>query len=104
MTTVIEPTRATLAALASLDQDAGPVEMLNLLRFRERADYPDGAPACSGREAYLRYGAEVQVHLDRVGAALVRRSAALLAFIAPAGELWDEVLLVRYPRSAPSCG
>jgi uncharacterized protein (DUF1330 family) len=39
----------------------------------------------------------VQVHLERVGAALVRRSAALLAFIAPAGELWDEVLLVRYP-------
>lgn len=94
---VIEPTRATIAALAALEQDAGPVEMLNLLRYNERAEYPDGSSACSGREAYLRYAAEVQVHLERVGAVVVRRATALLAFIAPEGERWDEVVLVRYP-------
>lgn len=93
---VIEPTRATLAALAALDQDAGPVEMLNLLRYKERAEYPDGT-TCAGREAYLRYGAAVLPHLERVGGSVVRRARAELALIAPEGERWDELLLVRYP-------
>ena len=36
--------------------DRRPIIMVNLLRFRERADYGDGGgPAISGREAYQRY-------------------------------------------------
>lgn len=94
---VIEPTHATFAALTALDPDMGPVEMLNLLRYNERAAYPDGT-SCSGREAYLRYGAAVLPHLERVGGAVVRRAQAELAFIAPEGETWDELFLVRYPN------
>ena len=34
----------------------GPVMMVNLLKFREKAAYPDGRDAeISGREAYGRY-------------------------------------------------
>lgn len=96
---VIEPTHATMAALSALAQDDGPVEMINLLRYNERAVYPEGSPhaSCSGREAYLRYAAEVQACLERVGGGVVRHARALLAFIAPEGERWDEVIVVRYP-------
>lgn len=96
---VIEPTHETLAALAALAPEEGPVEMINLLRYNERADYPGGSPhsPCSGREAYLRYYAEVQAHLERVGAEVVWHAAVLLAFIAPQGERWDEAVVVRYP-------
>ena len=49
-----------------------PVVMLNLNRYRERAEY-DGRPArrgvrdVSGREAYMRYGAVAAAVLERVG-------------------------------------
>ena len=35
-----------------------PIVMLNLLKFREIALYPDDSSEISGRDAYMRYGAE----------------------------------------------
>ncbi|HWU80285.1 MAG TPA: DUF1330 domain-containing protein, partial [Caulobacter sp.] len=36
--------------------DDGPFVMVNLLKFKERAEYADGSDAhLSGREAYVRY-------------------------------------------------
>jgi hypothetical protein len=35
----------------------GPFVMVNLLRFKAKAAYPDGSDAdLSGRDAYMRYG------------------------------------------------
>ncbi|WP_193162713.1 DUF1330 domain-containing protein [Microbulbifer hainanensis] len=83
-------------ALASIPGDQ-PVVMLNLLRFRDRAVYDGVESDCSGREAYQRYGEQAIAHLKRVGAELVWRGEARTALIAPAEEVWDEILLVRYP-------
>lgn len=49
--------RLTLTAARGATDDT-PVVMLNLNRYRDRAQYPKGAPDAdvSGREAYLRYG------------------------------------------------
>lgn len=45
-------------------EDDGPMCMVNLLKFKDKADYPDGAePELSGRDAYLRYGAGIQACL-----------------------------------------
>ena len=60
----IEPTEEQLTgigAVAGTDDD-GPVVMLNLNRYRDRAAYEDAVPGgepaeVSGREAYARYGA-----------------------------------------------
>ena len=51
----LHPERAALEALAKLPDDE-PVVMLNLLRFRARAEYPEGSghAPCTGREAYRR--------------------------------------------------
>ena len=39
MTTYIDPSRANFEAFKKLPRDK-PIEMLNLLLYRERADYP----------------------------------------------------------------
>lgn len=64
---------------------AGPVTMLNLLRFK-----PEG-----GRERYLEYGAAVAPLLERVGAQVAFLGEATLPLIGERG--WDSVLLVEYP-------
>lgn len=95
---VLNPTRKQFDAMLALEID-GPVFMLNLLRFRERADYGDreGIEPCSGLEAYQRYGRGIADILVSVGGEPVWQGAGQLTFIAPEGEEWDECLLVRYP-------
>ncbi len=87
----------TLAALPS----GVPVTMLNLLRFREVAAYPEGYAdlgACSGREAYTeRYGPAAFRLVSEVGGEVVWSGEARASLIAPPEEEWDLVLLVRYP-------
>ncbi len=49
-------TRATLIEAAKVIPEGTPFYMLNLLRYKERAEYPEGTALgpCSGREAYHR--------------------------------------------------
>jgi uncharacterized protein (DUF1330 family) len=78
----------------------GPVTMLNLLRFRDEADYssfPDLAPDApiSGREAYQRYAEHTRSFLAAVGGEVQFLGAGGLNLIGPAEERWDLVMLVR---------
>ena len=41
MTQYVDPTKETFAAFRQNDRE-GPIHMLNLVRFREKAAYPDG--------------------------------------------------------------
>ncbi|NND83552.1 MAG: DUF1330 domain-containing protein [Acidimicrobiia bacterium] len=80
----------------------GPVTMLNLLRFREVADYsasPELAPEApiSGEEAYDVYERHTLPFLIAAGGALTARAEGGPVFIGPPGERWDRVLLVTYP-------
>ncbi len=99
MPQTVDPSGQDLKRLArEVPQDV-PVVMLNLLKFREAAAYPPGhgEAGCSGRDAYATYSRLIVPMLRRAGGAPVWRGQARSAFIAPAGEVWDEVLLVRYP-------
>ena len=95
----IEPPPEQFRALLALDQSTGPVEMINMLRYREHAAYArdSGHAPCSGLEAYLRYGLAVQAFLDRAGARVVWHGRQLLMLIGPDDKQWDDVLIVRYP-------
>ena len=100
----VEPTREQLAALEHLDADR-PVVMLNLVRFRDVADYserPDLAPdtPISGAEAYQRYSKEAQVFLEEIGGELEHFRRCAPTFIGPDDEQWDAMLTVRYPSPA----
>ena len=81
----------------------GPVVMLNLLRFRDTADYsafPDLAPAepVSGAEAYRTYMAHTTPFLDAAGGSVRLVAEGGHPLIGPTDERWDLVLLVNYPE------
>jgi uncharacterized protein (DUF1330 family) len=79
----------------------GPFVMINLLKFKERAEYPDGSDAeLSGRDAYARYGAAVQACLASVGGKQVYAGAVTDLMLGEVGELWDMVALAQYPSRA----
>ena len=102
MTGHIDPDRAQFEAFKALDRDH-PIEMLNLVRFRAKADYPaahDLAGAgLSGAEAYRRYGAETAPIIARLGAAIIWRGKFQTTLIGPQGEAWDEMFIARYPSA-----
>jgi uncharacterized protein (DUF1330 family) len=95
----IDPTADQVRALRDAGPD-GPVVMLNLLKFREQANYPAGSshPPCSGAEAYRRYQTafvETVGHVSR--AEVVWEGKIDRPFIGDASQDWDKCLLVRYP-------
>jgi uncharacterized protein (DUF1330 family) len=99
MTAYLEPTQAAGRALFGRGI-AGEVVMLNLLRFRDVADYsatPELAPGkpISGAEPYDRYIAHTLPHLKASGGDLVFLGEGGPWLIGPEGERWDRVMLVR---------
>ena len=82
--------------LADMPKDQ-PVVMLNLLRFRDKADYADESGDRSGREAYQLYMREAAACVSAVGAEVIWSGRSVGSLIAPPDESWDQVLLVRYP-------
>ncbi len=99
MPPVIDPTRESFQALSRDTPKGVPVVMLNLLRFREDAAYPEGSghAACTGAEAYRRYGEHVAGAVAAAGAEVSFQGRPVAYPVAPSGEHWDEVLVVRYP-------
>ena len=92
-------TAEQLRVLATLPADQ-PVVMLNLLRFREQAAYNDLLEACTGREAYKRYSQTSLQTIAAVGGSVIFSGKAHESLIAPQGEYWHQVFLVRYPSVA----
>ena len=77
--------------------DAGPVTMLNLMRFRERALDGNG----TGREAYERYAAVAQGLVEGVGGRLVWAGIVDHPALHEGGDAdWSAALLVWYPSRA----
>ena len=95
----VEPSAEALRAFLDVPDDGSPVVMINLLRYREQAVYPEGfdAEPCSGREAYQRYGDAVMARLASVGARPLWMGSVAASVIAPEGERWDDAVLVQYP-------
>ena len=78
--------------------DDGPMCMVNLLKFREKATYPDGSePDLTGREAYLRYAAGVGACLEAVGGKVRFSGAVTGLLLGEVEELWDMVAIAEYP-------
>lgn len=76
--------------LATTEPD-GDIYMLNLMAYRDEADYgPDGERGITGREADDRY-APLEV-LAELGAGV-----CFLAEVEASTEPWDRVAVVRYP-------
>jgi len=97
--TYIAPTDITARSLIARGMES-PVVMLNLLKFRDIADYsqaPDMAPdtPISGAAAYDLYAAGIAPLLAASGGEVLFEGAGGDWFIGPEGDGWDRVLLVR---------
>ncbi|MBX3027822.1 DUF1330 domain-containing protein [bacterium] len=93
------PTPEQIMPLAG--DDSGPVVMLNLLKFRDRAVYRDGrADDCTGREAFLRYAALMQRIVERAGGRFLFSGEVQGIVIGRVDEPWDLIGLVEYPSRA----
>lgn len=80
------------------DKEDGPFTMVNLLKFKERAEYADGSDTeLSGMEAYARYGTAVQKCIADVGGTPGYAGAVTGLMLGEVEENWDMVALVEYP-------
>lgn len=98
MSGFIDPTKESFGAFRANDR-AGPIHMLNLVRFRETATYPDGRVA-TGADAYAAYGRESYPVFSRLGGRIVWRGNFELMLIGPSDEKWDECFIAEYPSVA----
>jgi hypothetical protein len=93
----VYPTGEQLGALMALPK-SGPVVMLNLLKFRAKAEYKDGrATELSGLEAYTLYGQLMTRFVTERGGKLHFTAPASAPVIGSVGEMWDMVALMEYP-------
>jgi uncharacterized protein (DUF1330 family) len=99
----VDPERQAFEAFKACPRDR-VVEMLNLIRFRERAAYPADHPAqaegLSGAEAYRRYSQETAPIFTRVGGTVVWSAVPEVVLIGPSEESWDSAFVARYPTAA----
>ncbi len=100
----IEPTPEAGARFLA-EPSTGPVTMLNLLRFRDVADYsqsPKLAPETdiSGEAAYALYAAHALPFVADAGGEVLYNGRGGPVLIGPSSEVWHQVILVRYPTAA----
>lgn len=100
--TYVDPTREAFDAFKALPRDT-PLNMLNLVRFRDMAAYPDGhenaAKGWSGERAYAEYGRTSGPIFQRVGGSIVWRGAFEMVLTGPADEQWHTAFIAYYPNA-----
>ena len=79
----------------------GPIFMVNLLKFKDKAVYDDGREtSLTGREAYQLYGRAVAEILPRFGGQLFFAGDVTFLALGQVEDLWDEVAIAVYPERA----
>ena len=91
----IDPTREAFAEFRARDRE-GPIHMLNLVRLRAQAHYPDGRQS-TGAEAYAAYGRESKPVFSRLGGRIIWQGTFETVLIGPAEERWDRCFIAEYP-------
>lgn len=77
----------------------GPIYMVNLLKFKDKAEYEDGRETdLSGREAYMLYGKAVFEILPKFGGKGIFMGDVTFLALGEVEELWDEVAIAMYPK------
>ncbi|MBN8484776.1 MAG: DUF1330 domain-containing protein [Sphingomonadales bacterium] len=106
MTAYIDPDRENWAVFKSLPRDR-PIHMLNLIKLRDLAEYPEGhelhGKGLTGAEAYAIYEKRFQELVADDGAAMVWEAPLECTVTGPAGE-WDKAFVMGYPNAGVFMG
>ena len=93
----ITPNEEQIKGLLAPGHD-GPIYMLNLLKFKDDAEYEDGRDTdLTGQEAYGIYGLEVARLLAVVGGAPMFNAHVERLMLGEVEELWDSAAIAMYP-------
>lgn len=94
---VLQPTGDQMRAFR--DSSTGkPISMLNLLQFKEKAEYEDGRETeLTGEQAYAIYGKGVAKIIDGLGGRIIFGGVARNMLIGQIDQLWDQVAIAEYP-------
>lgn len=103
MENCVDPTREAFEAFKSLPRDK-PIDMLNLLKFHDKAQYPTFHPNSeknlSGAEAYGFYGETSAPVFKRLGGKILWRGRPENLLIGPPEDAWDLGFIARYPGAS----
>ena len=84
-------------ALAKQNDD-GPVCMINLLKFKDKASYSDGRESdLTGLEAYQIYSANTRDLVEEAGGKILHTSIIEGMIVGEVEEVWDVAAIVEYP-------
>lgn len=76
----------------------GPIYMVNLLRYKDKAEYEDGRETdLTGREAYGLYADAVFELLQEFGGGGMFKADVERLMLGEVEDLWDEVAIAQYP-------
>ena len=96
----VTPTARQLEGFLAPDA-AGPIYMVNLLKFKKHAEYEDGREtSLSGREAYMLCATEVAKVIPQVEGKLTFGADVARLMLGEVEELWDQVAIAMYPSRA----
>ena len=95
MSDYIDPTKEQFAEFRA-KQRTGPIHMLNLVRLRAQATYPDGRDV-TGEAAYRAYARDSGPVFARVGGKQFWVGQFEHMLIGPTNERWDHVFIAEYP-------
>ena len=75
-----------------------PISMLNLLKFKDKAEYEDGRVTdLTGREAYQIYALGVAKLVENTGGKVLFGAEVSRLMLGEVEELWDTVAIAQYP-------
>jgi uncharacterized protein (DUF1330 family) len=98
----IDPSSANFQAFKDLPRDR-PINMLNLLLYRDRAEYPEGhehaGKGWSGRRAYEEYGRTSGPIFRKLGGTIIWRGTFETMVTGPEGRRWDDGFIAQYPNA-----
>ena len=93
----VMPKETQLKEFKEQEEDK-PIFMVNLLKFKKLAQYPDKRETnLTGQEAYAIYGKEVVEHLAKVGGKPIFGGNVERLMLGEVEDLWDQVAIAMYP-------
>ena len=77
----------------------GPIYMVNLLKFKDKAAYEDGRETdLTGYEAYQLYGRAVSKIIGDYGGEIQFAADVTFLALGQVEDLWDEIAIAKYPN------
>ena len=100
--TYIDPSPANFQSFKDLPRDT-PIHMLNLLLYRDEAEYPQGhehaGKGWSGRRAYEEYGKASGPIFRGLGGSIVWRGKFETMVTGPEVRAWHDGFIAQYPNA-----